>query len=336
MTRPEVTVSMPARNAEPFIGCALASVLRQREVDLEVIVVEDASEDHTADVVAGIADPRVRLIRNPVRRGIAACHNIVLDHSGAPFVAHVDADDVVLSGALRRMVDLLEGDPALGQGHCYFFEIDGDSRTTVAAFRRRWEWFHATRPPGMDYRAAIMRGCVINHLRTYRRAALQATGRFNESLPYGEDYEMALRLLERFEIGLAPEFLYAYRIHGASTTESLRHEEWRLLVAQIQTWRRVWRLNENHFIRRKRGAMIRSVAARLAQLSGLRRRTAFPPNRPAAPLVLPPELIPVGDGGELQLVPAGPPRHDQERIPLRDSKSSFASSYSRGLPRSRQ
>src|SRR5512147_63035 len=98
---PEVTVAMPARNAARFVAAAIDSVLRQEGIELELIVVDDCSVDNTAEVVASIRDRRVRLLRNPQRRGIGACHNLVLRHSRAPYIAHVDADDLILPGALR-------------------------------------------------------------------------------------------------------------------------------------------------------------------------------------------------------------------------------------------
>ncbi|MGD2148424.1 MAG: glycosyltransferase, partial [Anaerolineae bacterium] len=89
--------------------------------------------------------------------------------------------------------------------------------------RKRREDFLRTRPPGMDYRRELLRrGSVINHLRTYRKQVLEDLGGFNEKLRHGEDYEMALRIADQHDIGLVPEFLYAYRIHPGNTSESLR------------------------------------------------------------------------------------------------------------------
>jgi len=74
----------------------------------------------------------------------------------------------------------------------------------------------------MDYkRELLVRGTVTNHLRTYRREVFEELGCFNERLRYSEDYEMALRIIDRYTIKLVPEFLYGYRRHESNTTNRL-------------------------------------------------------------------------------------------------------------------
>lgn len=107
----QVTVAMPARNAVPFIAQAISSIQQQTDIDWEMIVVDDASSDGTANAVGAFDDARIRLVTNDRRRGIGYCHNRVLAHSAAPYVAHVDADDFILPGALRKMVGALEEKP---------------------------------------------------------------------------------------------------------------------------------------------------------------------------------------------------------------------------------
>ena len=125
---PELTVSMPAYNSGPFIEQAIDSVLRQEGVEFVLIVVDDGSEDETAEIVRTFKDPRVRLLENPRNRGIAYCHNRVMKESDSPFIVHVDADDLVLPGAFRKLVELLKSDSALAQVHCHFFDIDRHGR----------------------------------------------------------------------------------------------------------------------------------------------------------------------------------------------------------------
>jgi len=79
---PELTVAMPAYNTGRYIGEAIESVLRQEGVDFELVVVDDGSADDTVRVVRGFPSPRIRLIENGARRGIAHCHNVVLERIG--------------------------------------------------------------------------------------------------------------------------------------------------------------------------------------------------------------------------------------------------------------
>ena len=105
---PELTVSMPAYNTGRFIREAIESVLRQDAVDIDLFVVDDGSNDGTAEIVRSFEDPRIRLIRNHANRGIAYCHNLVIEKSASPFIAHVDSDDVLLPGALKKMIGAMK------------------------------------------------------------------------------------------------------------------------------------------------------------------------------------------------------------------------------------
>jgi len=256
---PRVTVAMPARNAAPFISRAIDSVLAQRDIALELIVLDDASTDATAAIVAAIRDPRLTLLRNAHRRGIGACHNLIIRHARAPYVAHVDADDYILPGALRRVVDALAADPGAGQAHCYYFDVDQDGLTTRDEFAQRWRILHRDRPPGLDYRQALQRRCVSNPLRVFPRRVLEELGGFDEALTSAVDYDMALRVAERYRIVLVPEFLYARRLHRANTVATLRLRAPRVVWRMHVIMRRLVRSGRVTFIRRPRLNLRRAV-----------------------------------------------------------------------------
>jgi hypothetical protein len=105
---PEVTVVIPAYNAETTIAQALASALTQEGVSTEVIVVDDGSADATPRVVDEAArtagSGRVRLLSHPsgANRGVAASRNLALAGARAPFVAFLDADDWFLPDSLAK------------------------------------------------------------------------------------------------------------------------------------------------------------------------------------------------------------------------------------------
>ena len=121
---PDVSVVVPAYDAERTIGQALDSVFSQAGVTAEVIVIDDGSRDATrtaAEQAARTAEPgRLRLLSHPggVNRGVAASRNLGLADARAPFVAFLDADDWLLAGSLvRRATALREhGDVALVYG----------------------------------------------------------------------------------------------------------------------------------------------------------------------------------------------------------------------------
>ncbi len=111
---PRVSVLIPARNEEGSIRAAVESVLAHRGVELEVVVMDDHSEDRTAEIVRELAarDPRVRLERAPpLPPGWCgkqhACHALA-QAARHPVLAFVDADVRIAPHGLREMVDFLE------------------------------------------------------------------------------------------------------------------------------------------------------------------------------------------------------------------------------------
>jgi glycosyltransferase involved in cell wall biosynthesis len=249
---------MPAHNSGRFIGRAIESVLQQQGIDFELIVVDDGSQDNTAEVVLSFHDPRIKLIRNVKNMGVSYCHNLVIEQSAAPFIAHVDSDDIVLPGAFQKVVAKLRSDPMIGQAHCYFFDINEQGKTTPESFRRRKELFLKIRPPDMDYkRELLIQGTVINALRTYRREVFQVVGKFDESVVYGEDLEMALRIVDRYKIGLVPEFLYCSRVHDGNHARNLSFQGLRFWLQRLMFCRRLAKNDQLRFLKAKEYSLTR-------------------------------------------------------------------------------
>ncbi len=239
---PELTVSMPAYNTEKYIGEAIESILRQEGVDFELIVVDDGSEDNTAKVVQSFKDPRIRFIINEKNMGIAYCHNLVIEQSISPFIAHVDSDDLVLPGAFKKMVDVLNTSPNMGQVHCNYIVIDEMGNIIR----------HATRTPDLDYKREILtRGGVINHLRLYKKEVFDTVGYFDQNLKFSEDCEMALRIIDKYEIKLVPEYLYCHRRHDSSTSQTLCFRELRFWYQRLIFSRRLSKNNKLGFLKEK-------------------------------------------------------------------------------------
>jgi GT2 family glycosyltransferase len=108
---PDVSVVVPSFNRAHCLGASLESLLRQRDVDLEVIVVDDGSTDGTAEMLAAAPDARVRVLVRP-HEGIASARNAGVAAARAAFIAFHDSDDLALPGRLAVPVTHLRADPA--------------------------------------------------------------------------------------------------------------------------------------------------------------------------------------------------------------------------------
>lgn len=111
MSIPTVTVIVPGRDVGAFAAEALDSLRAQTFGDWRAILVDDASTDETAQIFAHAtaADPRFRVIRHDVARGLGASRNEALDAVDTPLVAFLDADDVMLPDALGTLAGSLAG-----------------------------------------------------------------------------------------------------------------------------------------------------------------------------------------------------------------------------------
>lgn len=101
-----LTVCIIARNAERTIGSAVKSTLRALDRRDRVLVLDDASDDRTADIASSIPDPRVRIEVGTRRRGIPSARNALLDRVDTPLTAVLDADDITLPWRFRRQREL--------------------------------------------------------------------------------------------------------------------------------------------------------------------------------------------------------------------------------------
>src|SRR5690606_17145801 len=110
MTERTVTIVMPAKNAASTIGKAIQSVRDQRFKDWTLIVIDDASEDRTPEIVKWFAtkDTRIRLLRLPSWQGVAAARNRGLDLARTRFVAFLDSDDAWEPDKLERQIAFME------------------------------------------------------------------------------------------------------------------------------------------------------------------------------------------------------------------------------------
>ncbi|GAA3628495.1 hypothetical protein GCM10022200_08760 [Microbacterium awajiense] len=107
---PLVTVIVPGFDVAPWARDAIDSLRAQTLADWVAVLVDDASVDGTGDLFDELAaeDARLRVVHHPARRGLGAARNTGLDLVDTPFVAFLDADDVMAPGALERLVGTLE------------------------------------------------------------------------------------------------------------------------------------------------------------------------------------------------------------------------------------
>lgn len=206
MAKPIVSVIIRAFNSRKYIDYAIESVLAQTFQDFEIVVVDDASTDGTDRILHDYArrDERVRIVRNGSNQGPVKTMNIGLRCASGEFIAVHDADDVSLSHRLETQVDFLRANPdvALMGGGAYFIDEEG----------QEFRMGTADRMVGEAAREFLESGRAFIHSSVmYRREAIKSIGLYDEFFLYSHDYDMLLRMADRYEIALYEEPLVKWR-----------------------------------------------------------------------------------------------------------------------------
>jgi glycosyltransferase involved in cell wall biosynthesis len=199
-----VSVVMPVFNGAACVTDSVASVLRQRDVDLTLMIHDDGSTDETAHLLGALAaaDSRIELSRGP-NRGPAASRNNLLERVRGEYVAFLDHDDIWPEGRLARQVTRLGRAPEAPavMGETVMFDtLDPEGTPAPTARSRR-----------------VLAGLLQAGL--FRRSAVAATGHFAREFTVGDDFDFLLRMIEtcgRFQID--PEVAVWYRLHPGQWT----------------------------------------------------------------------------------------------------------------------
>jgi GT2 family glycosyltransferase len=110
-SRPALTVVMPFWNARRTLGTAIDSVLRQTLQDFELLLLDDGSDDGSADLVAATQDQRIRLVRSDRHRGYAHLLNQGIAEARATLIARMDADDICHPERFAQQIRFLGQSP---------------------------------------------------------------------------------------------------------------------------------------------------------------------------------------------------------------------------------
>ena len=108
-----VSVVMPAYNGEKYIGDAIESIINQSYTEWELIIIDDASMDHTIDVVYKYTDSRIKLYRNNENKGISYSTNLGIAKSKGRYIALLDDDDLAAKDRLALQVTYLDQNPSI-------------------------------------------------------------------------------------------------------------------------------------------------------------------------------------------------------------------------------
>jgi len=221
MNTGSVDVVIPVFNGEAFIARAILSAARQTVRPNRIIVVDDGSRDASATVAtaaAGSASPVPVLILKKENGGPNSARNLGLRQCTSEFVAFLDADDEWLPDKLEKQLAVFAASafPNLGVVYGLYRYIDDQSRDITDDVLR---WMPSSFDPswrGNIYDKLVTGNRILGSASAVLipRACFEKAGVFDESLRFGEDWEMWIRLAEHFAYDYVPAPLVCIRRHA--------------------------------------------------------------------------------------------------------------------------
>src|SRR4028118_518511 len=130
---PQISVIIPAYNAERTIRETIESVQQQTFLDLELIVINDGSKDRTVELVQSIKDDRLKIFSYE-NGGVCVARNRGIDHANGEFIAFLDADDLWTPDKLELQAAALKQHPEAGVAYSWTYFMDVDEQGEASSF----------------------------------------------------------------------------------------------------------------------------------------------------------------------------------------------------------
>lgn len=239
-SKPDVSVVMPAYNSAATIDSAIESALTQRDVGVEVIVVDDGSTDDTVSR-ARAHGARVRVI-SQANAGPQAARNRGINEARADMIAFLDSDDLWLPGKLSAQCRLLQNDPEVSavfaRWHVWRASRGGNfelpSALTCVPVDDRID----TDASGWLYTRLLLDVCMLTSTVMVRTQTLRDLQGFDPGLRIGEDYDLWLRLSRLGRIVKLGSVGTLYRVAAGSAAHRPHVRNWELEVVEraLERW----------------------------------------------------------------------------------------------------
>lgn len=206
---PELSIIMPVFNSEKYIAETIRSLLAQSYQDFELIIINDGSEDNSADIISTFKDSRIRFFNNPTNKGIVYSRNKGLTEARGKYIAPFDADDLARKDKFEKQIQFLKKNPDFGMIGSWVLLIDKNGKQ----LKKKWK---LNAPPNRIPSILLFRNYFAQPAVVIRREAVPLHG-YVQGYDIGEDYIMWHEITEKFKTWNYPEYLIKCRIHPDST-----------------------------------------------------------------------------------------------------------------------
>jgi glycosyltransferase involved in cell wall biosynthesis len=228
MNVPTVSVVMSVFNGERFLAEAIESILNQTFRDFEFIIIDDGSTDETPGILVSYqkADPRVAVLHQ-VNKGQVPSLNSGCGLARGRYIARIDADDVALPERLERQIAYLEQNPQIA--------LLGSSISNIDEMGRHLStWALPTGDKEIKERLFGLQDIPFCHVTlVFRTEAFRAVNGYRTAFAPAEDYDLWLRMAERWQLSNLPEPLVKVRRRAQSLSFRSARQQ---VISRLVAW----------------------------------------------------------------------------------------------------
>ncbi len=219
---PRISVILPVYNGGDYLKASVESVLKQKFIDFEFLILDDCSTDKSWEYLNGLDDDRITLFKNETNKGLFYNLNYLIKESATGLIKLWSQDDIMYQDCLQQFVTFHAAHPGIGFSYSGRDMIDENG---IINPNNLIDTTPAIISPTLHARIAYYTGSIAGNIANVciNKAALDKVGFFNEGMKISADFDMWVRLAEDHNTGFIKEKLIQLRDHSSqlSRTENL-------------------------------------------------------------------------------------------------------------------
>lgn len=216
---PCISVILPVWNGQDYVQECIRSVLRQSLPEFELLIGDDGSTDASPHLVMPFNDSRIRYFRSEGNAGLFKNLNRLLAQARSPLVHFLCQDDVLEPDCLETEVAFFKNHPEVGVSFCKALVIDSEG--TVVE-RGALGDLPTVMSPSLNIQHFFYHGCIPGNLSTVcaKLEVLKEVGLFDESFRVSGDYELWVRIVQKYPLGVIHRHLVRLRSHSKQLSKA--------------------------------------------------------------------------------------------------------------------
>lgn len=230
MREEKVSIIIPVHNRANTIKRSMDSILQQTYSDFELIVVDDGSTDNAYQIVKSYEDARIRYFRTEKRYGANHARNLGIQNAEGEYIAFQDSDDVWMENKLERQMNIFKQYPQIDIVWCRYLRVTMSGENQIVPEKHRKDRLQT------EIEKVLANGNVVGTpTMIIRKKCFEQTGFFDETIQRYQDWELCIRLVQKFNFYFMDEILVkAYESERSITKVNSAMESQFLILKKHQ------------------------------------------------------------------------------------------------------